>query len=73
MLNEFRTECVLPLSQSICTESGGAVHDTLRFFHGNGPAQQFEAGQSRGGTTHVFPVKHTETDLMISATAIAVQ
>ena len=73
MLNEFRTECVLPLSQSICTESGGAVHDTLLFFHGNGPAQQFQAGQSRGETTHVFPVKHTATDLMISATAIAVQ
>lgn len=49
MLNEFRTECVQKLSEPIYTTSGQPMYDTPRFFHGDGPAQQFEAGQSRGG------------------------
>ena len=49
MLNEFRTECVQKLSEPIYTTSGQPMYDTLRFFHGDGPAQQFQAGQSRGG------------------------
>ena len=48
-MHEFRTDCVHKLSEPIYTTSGELVHDALRFFHGDGPAQQFEAGQSRGG------------------------
>ncbi len=48
-LNEFRTDCLSHLSQPIYTTSGMAISDMARFFHGDGPAQQFEAGQSRGG------------------------
>lgn len=49
ILNEPRSDCLASLSDSIKTSSGVAVTDTLRFFHGDGPAQQFEGGQSRGG------------------------
>lgn len=48
-LNEFRSDCLLQLPQPVYTASGTAISDTARFFHGDGPDQQFEAGQSRGG------------------------
>ena len=31
------------------TSEGLVITDVLRFFHGDGPAQQFEAGHSKGG------------------------
>ena len=31
------------------TATGGQLYDVLRFFHGDGPAQQFEAGNKIGG------------------------
>ena len=33
--------------------SGIKVFDVLRFFHGDGPAQQFEAGNSIGGMAYI--------------------
>ena len=44
-----RRECLLDLSQSLTTEAGIEIHDVMRFFHGDGPAMQFEAGNKIGG------------------------
>ena len=46
---ESRRECLLDLSQELTTKAGIAVNDVLRFFHGDGPALQFEAGNKFGG------------------------
>jgi len=49
MFNETRQKCILDLSTELRTESGYAVNDCLRFFHADGPAAQFEAGNKQGG------------------------
>ena len=41
---EKRRECLASLSLDIRTNSGIPVTDMMRFFHGDGPAMQFEAG-----------------------------
>lgn len=45
-----RNECLSMLSEKLCLTNGTQVTDVMRFFHGDGPAQQFEAGNSIGGT-----------------------
>ena len=44
-----RVSCLPDLNESLVTESGIAVHDVLRFFTGDHPAQQFERGTQVGG------------------------
>ena len=44
MFTECRLNCLLKMSP-IPTSEGVFVSDILRFFDGDGPAQQFEAGQ----------------------------
>ena len=48
MFTECRLNCLLEMSP-IPTSEGVFVSDIFRFFHGDGPAQQFEAGQHVGG------------------------
>ena len=49
LFNACRRDCLLQLSTPLHLNTGTEVHDTLRFFHGDGPAQQFEAGNTVGG------------------------
>ena len=49
MFLECRRECIQKLGMNIFTSKGLEITDVLRFFHGDGPAQQFEAGYSVGG------------------------
>ena len=44
-----RNECLSKLSTPLSLSSGEQVIDVVRFFHGDGPAQQFEAGHTIGG------------------------
>ena len=44
-----RLDCLQSLSQPITTSTGIEVSDTLRFFIGDHPAQQFERGAQIGG------------------------
>eukprot|EP00731_Ephydatia_muelleri_P016427 Em0009g851a len=44
-----RVSCLPDLNEPLVTESGIAVHDVLRFFTGDHPAQQFERGTQVGG------------------------
>ena len=50
LFNMCRQECLQGLSDTICTKDGIPIRDVVRFFHGDGPAQQFEAGHKVGGT-----------------------
>ncbi|KAL5510055.1 hypothetical protein EMCRGX_G005525 [Ephydatia muelleri] len=47
--NQCRLDCIKELAAPISTSTGVPVKDFLRFFHGDGPAQQYEAGNSVGG------------------------
>ena len=47
--NETRRECLMELSTELTTETGVPVKDCLRYFHADGPAAQFEAGNKLGG------------------------
>lgn len=47
--NTVRIECIQELSVCLETMSGVPVQDVCRFFHGDGPAAQFEAGHKIGG------------------------
>ena len=47
--SKSRVECLLEIDSSIKTQSGQPITDIVRFFHGDHPAQQFEAGNARGG------------------------
>ena len=50
MFIEMRCECLQEISQNVCMSNGVNVVDTVRFYYGNGPAAQFEAGHKQGGT-----------------------
>ena len=43
------SECTDQLKETLKTSKGNTITDVLRFFHGDGPAQQFEAGNKIGG------------------------
>ena len=47
--SESRVECLLEIDSLIETSSGKPISDTLHFFYGDHPAQQFEVGNNRGG------------------------
>ena len=47
--NQCRLDCTKELAAPISTSTGVPVKDMLRFFHGDSPAQQYEAGNSVGG------------------------
>lgn len=49
LFTECRNECLSKLSTPLHLSNGMKVVDILRFFHGDGLAQQFEAGNSIGG------------------------
>ena len=42
---DVRKECIEEMSDTLKTTAGVEVHDIVRFFYGDGPAAQFEAGQ----------------------------
>ena len=46
---ETRQECLDGLAHKIETSNGVEITDVMRFFHGDGPEQQFESGEQRGG------------------------
>lgn len=48
--HECRRECLTDLQTELRTTSGIPYQDVVRFFHGDGPAQQVEAGAKMGGT-----------------------
>ena len=50
LFNQCRQECLRHIDELVETESGIFIHDVVRFFHGDGPAQQFEGGHKQGGT-----------------------
>ena len=49
MYNEPRAERLLDMDAAVTTALDYEVTDVIRFFHGDGPARQFEAGNNRGG------------------------
>lgn len=44
-----RKDCLQSLDIKITTSNGVEITDVVRFFHGDGPQQQFEAGEQKGG------------------------
>ena len=44
-----RLNCIKCIDEPICTPRQNAITDIVRYFHGDKPAQQFEAGHSQGG------------------------
>lgn len=49
LFSAARNECIKELDKPLELTDGLKVFDVLRFFHGDGPAQQFESGNSVGG------------------------
>lgn len=47
--SKTRRECLEDLSISLQTATGITINDICRFFHGDGPAAQFETGHNIGG------------------------
>ena len=46
---QCRRECLLGLHEGLLSKAGILVHNVQHFFHGDGPAMQFEAGNKIGG------------------------
>lgn len=46
---ECRRECLLQMGEVLHTKTGIPIHDVMCFFHGDGLAMQFEAGNKVGG------------------------
>ena len=44
-----RKACLQSMNIKITTSNGVEITDVMRFFHGDGPQQQFEAGEQKGG------------------------
>ena len=49
MFSECRRECTDQLQETLKTSRGTVITDVIRIFHGDGPAQRFEAGNKIGG------------------------
>ena len=47
--NDTHTEYLCDLDTPIKGSTGKPITDILRYFHGDGPAQEFEIGHNRGG------------------------
>ena len=48
--HQYRLECIKELSSTVKTVDSYTIRDVVRIFHGDGPAQQVEAGAKIGGT-----------------------
>ena len=48
MFSECRKECINKLDEIPHTQKGMPITDVVRFFHGDSPAQKFEAGNKVG-------------------------
>ena len=59
LFNQCRLDCIKELSIPILTSTGNPITDILRFFYGDGPAQQYEAGNSIGG---IYPCVRCAVD-----------
>ena len=46
---ETREECLLELNRTIPVGENILIRDTMRLFHGDGPAVQLESGNQKGG------------------------
>ena len=46
LFNKCRQECMGQIDEPVTSESGIAIHDVIRFFHGDGPAQQYEGART---------------------------
>ena len=46
---EERMNDILNLNENLALPSGITIHDVFRFFKGNAPARQFDAGNQKGG------------------------
>ena len=44
-----RKTCLESLGNTVVTSSGVEITDVMRFFHGDGPQQEFESGEQKGG------------------------
>lgn len=44
-----RKACLQTLNATVTTLNGIQITDVMRFFHGDGPQQEFEAGEQKGG------------------------
>ena len=44
-----RKACLQTLSATVTTLNGIQINDVMRFFHGDGPQQEFEASEQKGG------------------------
>ena len=44
-----RKACLHSLSTALTASNGVSITDIMRFFHGDGPQQEFEAGEQKGG------------------------
>ena len=68
--HKLRAHNLADMDADLHTDAGVPVHDVTRFFHGDGPAQQVEAGAKIGGnalprvhgmmTSHAFFVLNQE-------------
>ena len=47
--NSCRKDCITDLNHTLNLSTGEEVIDIIRFFHGDGPAAQFESGNTIGG------------------------
>ena len=47
---DTRRECLQQMRSTLITTAGVEVRDIVRFFYGDGPAAQFEAGLKQGGS-----------------------
>ena len=50
--SETRLTCIKEMTTNLITHNGSEFIDTARFFHGDNPAREVEAGQQKGG--HYF-------------------
>lgn len=60
LYNEPRSESLIDIDVPISTSSNHPVTDTVRFFHGDLPAREFEAGHNRGGN---YPCTACQTNV----------
>ena len=51
-----RVDCLLDMAEPSTISNGVVIHDELRFFKGDTPAQQFERGTQQGGHYNVVVV-----------------
>ena len=50
---ETRRQCLDDLRNNLLTSKGAPVIDIMRFFHGDGPEQQFQSGEQREGNNGI--------------------